>query len=67
MAAEVELGKEQVRMGKPVALFQTGVRASIGGGGYDVSRDGRLLLLNSTVERATPLTFVTNWDAELKK
>ena len=67
MSVEVELGKDQVRLGKPLALFQTGVRASIGGGGYDVTRDGRFLLLNSTVESATPLTLVTNWDAELKK
>ncbi len=67
MAVDVELGKGQVRMGRPVPLFQTGVRASIGGGGYDVTRDGRFLLLNSTTESPAPLTLVTNWDAELKK
>ena len=67
MAVDVELGKGQVRMGKPVPLFQTGVRSSIGGGGYDVTRDGRFLLLNSTTESSAPLTLVTNWDAELKK
>ncbi len=67
MAVDVELGKELVRMGKRVPLFQTGIRASIGGGGYDVSRDGRFLILNSTTESSIPLTLVTNWDAELKK
>jgi Tol biopolymer transport system component len=66
-AVDVELGKDQVRMGKPMPLFQTRVRASIGGGGYDVTRDGRFLLLNSTIESSAPLTLVTNWDAELKK
>ena len=66
-AVDVELGKDQVRMGRPMPLFQTRVRASIGGGGYDVTRDGRFLLLNSTIESIAPLTLVTNWDAELKK
>jgi Tol biopolymer transport system component/predicted Ser/Thr protein kinase len=67
MAVDVELGNDLVRTGRPVPLFQTGVRASIGGGGYDVSRDGRFLLLNSSAESSIPLTLVTNWDAELKK
>jgi Tol biopolymer transport system component len=67
MAVDVELGKDSVRMGRPAPLFQTGVRASIGGGGYDVTRDGRFLLINSTTESSTPLMLVTNWDTELKK
>jgi hypothetical protein len=67
MVVDVDLGKDLVRIGKPTSLFQTRVRASIGGGGYDVTRDGRFLLVNSTTESATPLTLVTNWDAELRK
>ncbi|HTS59612.1 MAG TPA: protein kinase [Terriglobales bacterium] len=67
MVVDVDLGKDQVRLGKPVPLFQTRVRTSIGGGGYDITRDGRFLLVNSTTESATPLTLVANWDAELKK
>jgi hypothetical protein len=67
MAVDVALGKEQVRIGRPVPLFQTGVRSSIGGGGYDVTRDGRFLLINSATESPVPLTLVTNWDAELRK
>jgi eukaryotic-like serine/threonine-protein kinase len=67
MVVDVDLGKDQVRLGKPVPLFQTRVRTSIGGGGYDVTREGRFLLVNSTTESATPLTLVANWDAELKK
>jgi hypothetical protein len=39
----------------------------IGGGGYDVTRDGRILVVNSTTESATPLTLVANWHAELRK
>ena len=67
MAVDVDLGKDLVRIGKPVPLFQTRVRMSIGGGGYDVTRDGRFLLVNSTTESTTPLTLVANWDGELKK
>ena len=46
-------------------IFSVG--RDIGGGGYDVTRDGRFLLVNSTIESATPLTLVSNWDAELRK
>jgi hypothetical protein len=67
MPVDIELGKDMVRIGTRVSLFQTGVRPSIGGGGYDVTRDGRFLLINSTTESSTPLTLVTNWDSELKK
>jgi len=67
MAVDVELGKDQVRLGKPVPLFKTSVRASIGGGGYDVTSDGRFIVLNSVIESPIPLTLVTNWDAELKQ
>jgi len=67
MVVDVDLGKDQVRLGKPVPLFQTRVRTSIGGGGYDVTREGRFLLVDSTTESPTPLTLVANWDAELKK
>jgi len=67
MTVDVDLGKDLVRVGKPVPLFQTRVRMSIGGGGYDVTRDGRFLVVNSTTESATPLTLIANWDAELRK
>jgi len=67
MVVDVDLGKDLVRMGKPAPLFQTRVRMSIGGGGYDVTHDGRFLVLNSTTESATPLTLVANWDAELRQ
>jgi hypothetical protein len=36
--------------------------------GYDVSRDGQRLLVNSSQsETFTPLIIVSNWMAELKK
>lgn len=67
MAVDVQLGKESVQIGKPAAIFQTGVRASLGGNGFDVTRDGGFLLINSIGESSTPLTLVTTWDSELKK
>jgi hypothetical protein len=67
MQVDVDLGKDLIRLGKPAPLFQTRVRASIGGGGYDVTHNGRFLVINSSTESPTPLTLVSNWDAELKK
>ena len=64
---DVHAGEDSVNVGAPKMLFQTGVRASSLGGGYDVARDGRFLLNNSVNESPAPLIFVLNWDAELKK
>lgn len=65
--ADVQIGGDSIQIGKPVTLFQTGIRASIFGGGFDVTRDGRFLLINSTTENALPLNLVANWQAELKQ
>jgi Tol biopolymer transport system component len=67
VSVEVQAGKDSVNVGAPKILFQTGVRASSYGGGYDVTRDGRFLVSNSVNESPAPLTFVLNWDVELKK
>ena len=66
-AVDVQLGTDSVQIGKPATLFQTAVRSSIGGSGYDAARDGRFLLINSTTESSTPLTLLTNWDRLLKR
>jgi serine/threonine protein kinase len=66
-AVEVATTGDSVQIGAPKTLFQTGVRHSIATEGYDVSRDGRFLLVNSIIESTAPLVLVTNWDAELKK
>jgi hypothetical protein len=65
--AEVQAGQDSVNVGAPKVLFQTGVRASALGGGYDVARDGRILMNSSVTESPAPLIFVLNWDGELKK
>ena len=63
----VQAGGDAVQLVTPKVLFQTGVRSSISTGGYDVSREGRFLLVNSLFTNAAPLTLVTDWTAELKK
>jgi len=66
-AVDIQTAKESVQIGVPKTLFQTGVRTSIPSDGYDVTRDGRFLLVNSVIESTGPVALVTNWDAELKK
>lgn len=65
-AVDVEVAGDSLRMGSPRTLFQTGIRHSIPTDGYDVSRDGRFLVLNSITESTAPVVLVTNWDMELK-
>ena len=65
-AVEIETTGDSLRMGPPRTLFQTGIRHSIPTDGYDVSRDGRFLVLNSITESTAPVVLVTNWDIELK-
>ncbi len=66
-AVDVDVAGDSLRMGPPRTLFQTGIRHSIPTDGYDVSRDGRFLVLNSITESTAPVVLVTNWDMELKK
>jgi len=65
-AVDIEVSGDSLRMGLPRTLFQTGIRHSIPTDGYDVSRDGRFLVLNSITESTAPVVLVTNWDMELK-
>jgi eukaryotic-like serine/threonine-protein kinase len=67
MAVDVKTEKNSVQIGAPVALFQTAIRSSVFDAGYAVTRDGRFLVLNATIESPSPITLVTNWTAELKK
>jgi Tol biopolymer transport system component len=66
-AVEIQTDGDSVHIGPPKTLFQTGVRNSITSEAYDVSRDGRFLVVNSVMESTAPLVLVTNWDMELKK
>jgi len=65
--ADVRTDAESVQVSTPKTLFQTSVTQSTSGTGYDVTRDGRFLLLSWVIETPSPLTLVMNWDAELKK
>jgi eukaryotic-like serine/threonine-protein kinase len=66
-AVDLQTANDSVQIGVPKTLFQTGVRSSLFNEGYDVTRDGRFLVVNSVVESTAPVVLVTNWDAELKK
>jgi len=49
-------------------LYDVGfLTQSTAGAGYDVTRDGRFLMLNWVTDTPSPLTLVMNWDAEYKK
>jgi len=64
---DVQTANDSVQIGAPRTLFQTGVRHSIPDDAYDVTHDGRFLIVNSVMESTAPVVLVTNWDAELKK
>jgi eukaryotic-like serine/threonine-protein kinase len=64
---DVKSDKDSVQVGAPVTLFQTATHTSLAGAAYDVTSDGRFLMLNWVTESAATLTLVMNWDAELKK
>jgi eukaryotic-like serine/threonine-protein kinase len=66
-AVDIRTDKNSVQIGAARVLFQTSVRTSIPGEGYDVARDRRFLLVNSVTGSPAPLTLVTNWDVELGK
>jgi serine/threonine protein kinase/Tol biopolymer transport system component len=67
VAVEIQTTGDSIQIGNSKTLFQTGIRHSISTEGYDVSRDGKFLIVNSITESTAPVVLVTNWDAELKK
>ena len=66
-AVDIRVAKDSVQIGAQKTLFQTAVRSSVPAGAYDVTHDGRFLILNSVVDYAAPIVLVTDWDAELKR
>ncbi len=66
-AVDIQTEGDSVHIGPPKTLFQTGVRNSMSSEAYDVSRDGKFMVVNSVMESTAPLVLVTNWDMELKK
>jgi eukaryotic-like serine/threonine-protein kinase len=67
IAVDIQTTNDSVHIGVPKALFQTGLRSSIFNEGYDVTRDGKFLIVYSVVESTAPVVLVTNWETELKK
>jgi len=66
-SVNIETEHDAVKIGTPKTLFPTGIRHSIPADGYDVTRDGKFLVVNSITESTAPVVLVTNWDTELKK
>jgi hypothetical protein len=53
-------------LGTPRKLFQVPLRALVSDS-FEVTRDGRFLVVSAGEESDTPLTLVQNWPAQLKK
>lgn len=70
MAVDVTLKNNSFQAGVPRMLFQTRILGAPGPrNAYDVSPDGQRFLINSIPAEtaATPITVVTNWNADLKR
>jgi eukaryotic-like serine/threonine-protein kinase len=66
-AVDIQISGDAVQIGAARPLFTAEIRHSIPTGGYDVTRDGRFLVVDSITESTAPVVLVTNWDAALKK
>jgi serine/threonine protein kinase len=69
MAVPVELGADSFKLGKPTPLFQTRLESDLVARQYDVSADGKRVLLAQPLEESAsvPITVIVNWPALLKK
>jgi eukaryotic-like serine/threonine-protein kinase len=67
IAADIRTEKDSVQVGARRTLFQTSVPQSFDEATYDVHRDGRFLMMDLIIDTPSPLTLVTNWDADLRK
>jgi Tol biopolymer transport system component len=67
VAVGLTFAGDSVQISPPKTLFPTGIRHSIPSDAYDVSRDGRFLVINSVNETDAPIVLVTNWPSDLKK
>ena len=67
IAADIRTEKDSVQVGARRTLFQTSVTPSFDEAAYDVNREGRFLMMDFVIETPSPITLVTNWDAELRK
>jgi eukaryotic-like serine/threonine-protein kinase len=65
--ADIQVDKDSVQVSGRKSLFQTSLSLSFDEAGYDVTRDGRFLMLDFVMDTPSPVTVVMNWDAELKR
>ena len=66
MAVDIQTAGDTVKIGPARPLFTTRIRHSIPAQAYDVTHDGKFLVVDSITESTAPVVLVTNWDAELK-
>ena len=64
---DIKIEKNAVQAGARKTLFQTNLTSSFDEAGYDVTKDGRFLMMSYVTDTPSPMTLVMNWDAELKK
>ena len=64
---DIDIRSDDVEISAPQTLFPTGIRHSIPTGGFDITRDGKFLVVNSVTESNAPVVLVTNWQADLKR
>ncbi len=66
-AVEIKIEKGSVQTGTRTTLFSSNLPSSYDESGYDTTRDGRFLMIKYSTESSAPMTWVTNWNAELRK
>ena len=68
MVVPVESNGDKFSAGAPREIISISVKA-VQGNTYDISADGKRLLVNTPLEEAAlqPITLVQNWTARLRK
>jgi Tol biopolymer transport system component len=67
IAADIRTERDSVQVGARKTLFQTSVAPSFDEAAYDVNREGQFLMMDFVIDTPSPMTLVTNWDAELRR
>jgi eukaryotic-like serine/threonine-protein kinase len=66
-AVDIRIEKGSVQTLARTTLFPSNLPATFDESGYDITRNGRFLMMKYVTETAAPMTLVTNWNAELRK
>jgi Tol biopolymer transport system component len=66
-SADIRTEKDSVQVTARNTLFQTSLTPNFDAAAYDVTRDGRFLIIEYVIDTPSPLTLVTNWNSELER